>query len=46
MSIAAVTIGIAPIAAHSDSTPSRKGGPPPKRTVVATRDRTVLPEAR
>lgn len=46
MSIAAVTVGVAPISAHSDTIPSRKGGPPPKRTVVATRDRTVLPEAR
>jgi hypothetical protein len=46
MSIGAVTIGIAPIAAHSDTTPSRKGGPPPKRTLIATGDRIALPEAR
>jgi hypothetical protein len=46
MSIAAAAIGAQAIAAQPRPTSKVKGGPPPRRTVVATADAIAQPEAR
>jgi hypothetical protein len=48
MSIAAVAISEAPVAAQVSTTTTTGGGngPPPKRTVVATSDVVATPEPR
>lgn len=46
VSVGAEPIGAQPIAAQANSSSGGKGGPPPKRTLVATSDAVAQPEPR
>jgi len=46
MSIGIHSLGEAALAAQADPAKNGKGGPPPKRTIVARTDTMAQPEAR
>lgn len=46
MSIGVLTVSEAPISAQANTNSDKNGGPPPKRTIVATADTVAQPEPR